>query len=119
LNNELTGDLSGRRVSFKGAEVALPDASLVIAPIRFKHFYWIWRTFTFESAIKEWNPKQPADSSFYALKPQSAHDPEILKRISSDFMAFTLKTYEDWAKQLATYLSSRLKPFQDAGHIIQ
>lgn len=118
LTNELTGNRTGMTIILKGTEIAVPGAELVIAAVQFKYFYWIWRTLTFQSAITpDWQPKERSNSSFYALRPRQANDTDVLKRISTEFMAYTLTTCEDWAKQLAAYLKGRLKPFQDAGNI--
>lgn len=120
LNAESVGPPIGIAITLKGAEVALPDVTIVIAAARFKYFYWVWRLLTFDSPIqKEWKPKQPTSSSFQALKPQTATDPVILRRISKDFMTSTLKLYEQWTKELGKYLNDRIKPFQEAGNIME
>ena len=120
MNGEAVGVPDGLAITLKGAEAVLPDATIVIAVGRFKYFYWIWHVITFDSPVKrEWQPKPPFSSSFQALKPQTAHDPVILKQISTDFMTSTLKIYEQWAKELGKHLGNRMKPFEEAGHIVQ
>jgi hypothetical protein len=120
LNGELVGKQTGIAIKLNGADLSLPNIDLVTAAIRFKYFYWIWRTVTFESQIKaEWKPKEPVNSTFYALTPQSAGDMNRLKRITTDFMTSAFRIYEDWAKQLAAYLNTRMKPFHEAGNIFE
>jgi len=120
LKSEAVGHPIGVAITLKGGEVALPDAILVIAVAQFKYFYWVWHIITFDSPVKaEWKPKSPSSSSFQALKTHTANDPVVLKRISTDLMTSALKLYEVWTKELGEYLTKRIKPFQDAGNIIQ
>jgi hypothetical protein len=79
LNNEVVGKHTGMAINLKGTEVSVPDAALVIAAIRFKYFYWIWRTITFESAIKaEWKPKEPSIQVSMHLRLNAPTTPRFL-----------------------------------------
>jgi len=120
LNADTVGQPIAISITLKGAEVAIPDATIIIAAARFKYFYWVWRFNTVDTPLqRDWKPKQPTSSAFQALKPETAMDSVILRRIATDFTTSTLQLYEQWTKDLAKYLNDRIKPFQEAGNIIQ
>jgi hypothetical protein len=120
VNYEFRHDAPAITVHFSSREVVVPTTRLTVALARFSFFYWIWYchecpneqlqgTFTAEPRLRY---------GFFTFKPFAALDSAKIDSALKEILKWASDDAIRWAKQLADYVDSRMKPMREIGKII-
>lgn len=121
VRKEFTHETAGPRVEFISSEVVIPKTTLHVAVVRFNFFYWLWYCHAchLEQLQGKFKPDPSYAKGFFTFKPSGAMDGEKMDQVLTELLARSSREILLWAKQLGSYVESRVDPLRKVGPIIE